>query len=362
MRNSNKRFDLAIVPKYFGASWGGLQNFTNRLNKKLCNLGVNTTILSPRHEGQDPNKFWLNLPERLKDLGGVRVLLAIGLEYDENVALQIKCLSHLERFEDTRAWLRIATTGDLTQRANLIPNDALHSISGLIVLNRAMLSEAHSLLDQDRAYLIPVGVDTERFAPVTLENRAVLRQRFGLPDEATIVIAPTRDEDRKRIEVLLEAKRITQTNVLLWLVGPGGNSGRMTNLVNSRGILVSPPIPETEIHMAYQCSDIFVTASEREGMSNAVVEAASSGLPVCAPAIPGILEICEAFNNQGFILVNENSPQALAEALRIVQRGSPRKMRQLREPGLQRFDISEVAMSYVRLLDLTSTAMRYVRS
>jgi glycosyltransferase involved in cell wall biosynthesis len=56
-----------------------------------------------------------------------------------------------------------------------------------------------------------------------------------------------------------------------------------------------------------RAADVFVSASRVEGMSNAVLEAASIGLPIAAFAIPGIVETSEGLAGCGFFLAEPSS-------------------------------------------------------
>ena len=71
-------------------------------------------------------------------------------------------------------------------------------------------------------------------------------------------------------------------------------------------------LPRAELLRHYQSADIFVLPSDDEGMSYALLEAMSCGLPVAASAVGGLPEIID---DQVGALFEPANPSALADSV-----------------------------------------------
>ena len=80
----------------------------------------------------------------------------------------------------------------------------------------------------------------------------------------------------------------------------------LNNIIRLSGRVDSQQMPEV-----YRRHDIFVTASMQEGMSNAMLEAAASGLPIITTRCEGVEELV----TDNGVVVEEASAGALAEAI-----------------------------------------------
>lgn len=151
------------------------------------------------------------------------------------------------------------------------------------------------------------GIDIERFIPKSTK------------EDTFTVLSTSRLIRRKGIEFLIKgfAKFIEKSrNSKLVLVGDGDQKGELINLVNSLGITnyveFLGSVPHDEIAQIYRNSDAFVLPSFNEGMSNSILEAMASGLPIISTSTGGSEELVS--NNNGFIVEKENSEQ-IAEKL-----------------------------------------------
>jgi glycosyltransferase involved in cell wall biosynthesis len=106
--------------------------------------------------------------------------------------------------------------------------------------------------------------------------------------------------------------------VELTIVGGGALESELRRMLDERNLrsavtLVgrkgSEQMPET-----YRSHDVFVSASAQEGMSNAMLEAMASGLPIVTTRCEGVDELI-ADNG---IVVNAPDPAQLANAIRML--------------------------------------------
>lgn len=165
---------------------------------------------------------------------------------------------------------------------------------------------------QDQLCLIENMVDTERFNYISNDTK--------IPG----AVYPARIEERKNQLMLIEAMNILKQKGLLpdgfqlFLVGEKNDrqySGRVFEAVRryhlEKSIIFIDPI--TDIERYYSMCSFLVFPSSWEGLSNTILEAMSSGLPVvCSHEanLPGLIN--EGVN--GF-LFPANSPEVCARSL-----------------------------------------------
>jgi len=131
--------------------------------------------------------------------------------------------------------------------------------------------------------------------------------------------------ERKGLDVLLEAWdqiccQRPETDLRLLLVGTGSNANelhqRITNM-ELRGVLrVDEFVNDRTVIQRYlSAADVYTLPSRHEGFPVAPVEAMACGLPVVATDAPGVLDIFQAGEASGGLIVPRNDVQALASAL-----------------------------------------------
>jgi sugar transferase (PEP-CTERM/EpsH1 system associated) len=145
------------------------------------------------------------------------------------------------------------------------------------------------------------GVDTERFAPTAQKPAGVLPERF-LGDGRIVVgtvgrIQSVKDQALlvRSFAALLQARPELASRVGLAIVGGGPLQDDLRTLVKALGIEpnVWLPGPVNDIPRVLQTFDVFVLPSLAEGISNTILEAMATGLPVLATSVGGNVEIVE---------------------------------------------------------------------
>ena len=157
--------------------------------------------------------------------------------------------------------------------------------------------------------VIPNGVDTEEFAPADI---------FVEPGPRLICVS--RLIERKGIDFLIRAMPAViekHPQATLSIFGEGNIKEELEELVRSLGLTGSITLPgrvaHDELPGRYADADVFVLPSKNEGMSNTVLEAVASGLPVVGTTVGGNNVLVEEGRN-GF-LVEPESVDALADAV-----------------------------------------------
>jgi sugar transferase (PEP-CTERM/EpsH1 system associated) len=141
------------------------------------------------------------------------------------------------------------------------------------------------------------GVDTERFAPHSTGAGNKLPAEFA--EQHTFVIGTVgRIQPVKDQFTLLKAfAELVQSNARLRLavIGDGPLLGDLRRFAETLGIAKLTWLPGAigNIPDALRSFDIFVLPSLSEGISNTILEAMASGVPVVATAAGGNLELIE---------------------------------------------------------------------
>jgi sugar transferase (PEP-CTERM/EpsH1 system associated) len=141
------------------------------------------------------------------------------------------------------------------------------------------------------------GVDTVRFAPPATMSRQVLPERFRDP---TLMLIGTvgRIQAVKDQATLLRAfarAAATQPAVRLVIAGDGPLLADLKSLADSLGIAERTAFlgASDQIAEVLRALEVFVLPSLNEGISNTILEAMASGLPVIASAVGGNVELVE---------------------------------------------------------------------
>jgi glycosyltransferase involved in cell wall biosynthesis len=142
----------------------------------------------------------------------------------------------------------------------------------------------------------------------------------------------------------------------LVLVGDGEMRGEIETLLNDAGATDQSWLPgyRDDTDRFYQSLDLFVLPSRREGISNTILEAMASGLPVVATRVGGNPEIVE--DRVSGTLVPPENPQALADALLAYLREPAllaRHGQAGRERALRDFSMQAMVDAYTRVYEAT---------
>lgn len=154
-------------------------------------------------------------------------------------------------------------------------------------------------LPEARIRLIPNGVDLTRFHPAAPQDRQALRDRLGLPGGVLIVFAG-RVATQKRLPQLLQAwqavaPQVPDATLLIAganrkTQGDAGISGENADHVPD-ALLAQPQVRllghVEDMPALLAAADAFVLPSDREGLSNALLEACASGLATLSARIGG---------------------------------------------------------------------------
>src|SRR5215216_5577585 len=159
-----------------------------------------------------------------------------------------------------------------------------------------------------RAY-IPNGVDTDLFVPLQDAEKSHLRTELQLSVDAPLIVYLGRLTAEKRVDHLLNIWpdiRAAFPRAELLIVGTGPEETRLQTQSSSlAGVRFTGQVNDSRRYL--QASDVFVLPSATEGLSNSLLEALSSGLPVLATSVGGTPDVISHGKN-GYLIPPDDLP------------------------------------------------------
>ena len=212
------------------------------------------------------------------------------------------------------------------------------------------------------------GVDTNKFKPVSTDEKLQLRQKYNLPKEKFIVLFVGLFVERKGVDYLLNLFKVFnhKTNIsnmpLLLMVGD-----EMLGITeNSQSFKTNWPKLKQEsikdgfvrfdsfsnhIHEYYKMVDMFIFPSKLEGMPNVLLESMSSGLPVLVNKFDGFSDDYgnskKEYDIISYDLVNDLK---LFEHYLNNKKASNELAKKARIHALENFDFDKSINAYVSLI------------
>ena len=189
----------------------------------------------------------------------------------------------------------------------------------LVTINREDDAFARKHLRAKQILYIPgVGVNREKFCP-NPERRAEKRRELGLSDDCFAILTVAEMTKNKNHETVLKALALLKdqkeyASIRYLICGRGEEQPRLEALSRKLGIFDHVEFLgyRSDADDLYRAADLFAFMSHREGLSLALMEAMSSGLPVVCTRIRGNTDLVE--NNVSGVF-SANSPDVLAGAI-----------------------------------------------
>ena len=175
------------------------------------------------------------------------------------------------------------------------------------------------------AFVIPPGVDIERFRPASRSERTLQRSRLGLQPEAPTVVSVSRLVPRKGMDTLVRAAALLAArghDLQVVIVGDGRDRARLARLAARTGapVRLLGRLGDDDVAALLGCADVFAMLCrtrwrglEQEGFGIVYLEAAAAGVPQIAGRSGGAHEAV-ADGETGMVL-DPATPGAAAEAI-----------------------------------------------
>ena len=173
--------------------------------------------------------------------------------------------------------------------------------------------------------VVPPGVDTERFRPLSSGERSDARSRFGIAENAELIVSISRLVPRKGFDTAIRAAallRSSRPNLVLAVAGAGRDEQRLRGLAAS---LAAPVrflgrVSNDDLPRLYGCADAYAMLCrnrwgglEQEGFGIVFLEAAACGVPQVAGQSGGAAEAVDD-GISGLVVQQPDDPREVAAA------------------------------------------------
>jgi len=218
--------------------------------------------------------------------------------------------------------------------------------TGLVACSEGLRSRALRFLPDVEIDVIPNGVDFVQYYPAE-NSKKTDKLRF---------ITVGRLSSIKRVGMLIDAIKILINQgckIQFTIVGGGSAEGKLKQLISKNNldsyIEMTDRVEHGRMPQLYRDSDLYVSASMQEGMSNSMLEALASGLPIVTTRCEGLDELIK---DNGVIVEKADAGSIaeavieLAENLNLMER-----MSVAARSRAQRFSWKLVADKYLNLYE-----------
>ncbi|MHB1332200.1 MAG: TIGR03088 family PEP-CTERM/XrtA system glycosyltransferase [Sulfuriferula sp.] len=260
-------------------------------------------------------KLWRKLRELKPDLVHTRNLSALEGQFVA-AAAGIRRRVHGEHGRD------VFDLYGSNRKYNLLRRAARPLVGHYITVSRDLQTWLQTTVGVPASRITQIysGVDSVQFHP-RMEQRSGLPADFA-PADAVVFGSVGRMAEVKDYPTLvraflrlLELHPQARQRARLVIVGEGIARGPCLEMLRAAGAeaLAWLPGERTDIPALMRAMDVFVLPSLGEGISNTILEAQASGLPVIATAVGGNVELVQSGSNGK--LVNVGDVEMMARAL-----------------------------------------------
>lgn len=163
-----------------------------------------------------------------------------------------------------------------------------------------------------------MGVDFSMLRPTQTKEafRKVLREQYGIPENAFLILYAAEFSKRKNQKLLIDAMRALPENVYAILAGDGDQRGKCERYSSQLGLNQRVAFPGYINGLAnyYQAADVVISASHSEGLPFHIMEAMYCEKPVICSRVKGHTDLIT--DRENGLLVRYNDPRAFAAAVR----------------------------------------------
>ena len=189
----------------------------------------------------------------------------------------------------------------------------------LVTINKEDYAFAQKHLKAKKIVYIPgVGVDREKFAPDPVVRREK-RKELGFGEENFVILTVAEMTKNKNHATILRALALLKNSPCFerlhyLIVGRGTERENLEKLSEELGLQNHVEFLgyRSDARDLYRAADLFAFMSFREGLSLALMEAMSSGLPAVCTQIRGNTDLIDHGVSGVF---SENTPEALAKTI-----------------------------------------------
>src|SRR5947207_9536944 len=296
---------LAITNIYPSAAFPGRGVFVQEQIKGLCSIGLDVRVLFVDRQAEGPAAYYRL---RSKVSGAVAEFEpdAIHVMYGGVMADQIVRRHHVRPLvvtfhgsdllgENLSGWARkiISRYGVYCSRR------AATAADGVIVVARHLAEALNGAATADKVRVIPCGIDLERFKPM---DPQICKQRLGWSTRSFHVLFASSNGDPVKRPWLARAA-----------------VAQMSNPERPSELHYLTAIPNEEVPVWLNASDVLLLTSVHEGSPTVVKEALACGLPVVSVDVGDVAERIEGL--EGCHLARPQPAELAAKLCLVQQRG-----------------------------------------
>ncbi len=210
---------------------------------------------------------------------------------------------------------------------------------------------------RQRVFMIPNGVDTERFVP-SLDRRSWLRDQLDIPNDAPLVgIVAALREEKNHSQFILAAREVLRCfpDTRFVIVGDGPMRATIEEQISDLGLTPYFHLLGTRSDTPAILAglDVFALTSKNEANPVSILEALACGIPVVSPNVGSIHET--VLDGHTGILTKPGSAEETADAI-IKLLGNPQLSRQMgfngRDHVRQSWSLRAMVTGYERLITM----------
>ena len=173
--------------------------------------------------------------------------------------------------------------------------------------------------------VVPPGVDTDRFHPLSEAERSAARAHFGLAEDAEVIVSISRLVPRKGFDSAIRAASILhrrRPRLVLAISGSGREEKRLRALATSLAapVVFLGRVSNDDLPRLYGCADVYTMLCrnrwgglEQEGFGIVFLEAAACGVPQVAGDSGGAAEAVDD-GRTGIVVRHPDDPRDVAFA------------------------------------------------
>ncbi len=314
---------LMLSPQYH-PNVGGYERAAERLSTELVKRKHHVTVIAERRdrawakdevrEGVLVRRLWCLYRPRLHVLTGLLsfalFLIFQGRRYDiwhvHTYGMHAGLAVGLGFLLRRPVVLKLTSSGQqgiakalATTRFSRVVTALHRRVDAVVALTKETEQEARTFgFPPERIYVLGNGVDTDEFRPRDGKEREAIKQRLGL-DAEHVVIFVGRLSPEKNLKGLLDAWSVASpilgADWQLVLVGEGPQRVSLEKQSTTLGLdaVVNFVGLQPNIAEWMAAAEVYMLTSDREGLSNTLLEAMSTGLPSIATRVSGVSELIE---------------------------------------------------------------------
>lgn len=376
-----KQLRILMISPQFRPILGGYEQAAERLSLALADRGHSVCVLAERRDPTWPRqeclgsvtlrRWWclyrMHLHTLSSVIGLIGQLLRTGRQFDvwhvHQYGIQAAVAVLVGRVMKRPVVMKLTSSSDqglaqMVSRSRMpgLMASILRQVDAVVATTRETVAEAIAFgIPAARVHLLGNGVDIETFAPSDQAARMAMKAALGL-GSSPVVLYVGRLSAVKNPAGLLRAWASVCGNLAsgwkLVMVGDGPERPAIEALVSELELSDQVVIAgrQNDVERWMQAADLYVLPSQCEGLSNALLEAMASGLPVVATRVSGVTELIE--ETGAGLVVDVGDTLDLGRSLARLA-GDPEQRtnmgRQARRTIENRFSINAVATSHAAL-------------